>query len=383
VNRDDDGWIMTSRLALALSACTLVAVLVGCTKPSAQPEPIRAVKLMTVGEEKLQSGAEFAAEVRAQIEVRPGFRVAGKVTQRAVEVGQRVKVGQLLAQLDAQDYVLASEAAKAQVTAAATNRNLAVAELKRFAALKDQNFISSAELERREAGVKAAEAQLELVQAQLSGQRNQVGYTKLISDVAGVILSVDAESGQVVAAGQPVVRIAKDGPRDVVFAVPEDKVGLIPAKSPVAVRVWGSNELHKATVREISAAADPITRTFQVKAAFQGGASPPLGATVTAVPQAFERKEVSVIKVPTSALKQDGKSTAVWLLDIPSMTVRNQPVEVSTADGNDAVIGKGLQPGMQIVVVGVHVLQAGQKVSIYKDKSRQAGNPIQAAPLAR
>jgi membrane fusion protein, multidrug efflux system len=374
---------MTSRLALILSACTLVAALAGCSKPPAQPEPIRAVKVMTVGEEKLQSGAEFAAEVRAQIEVRPGFRVAGKVTQRAVEAGQRVKVGQMLAQLDAQDYLLSSEAAKAQVTAAATNRNLAAAELKRFAELKDQNFISSAELDRREAAVRAAEAQLEQAQAQLSGQRNQVGYTKLVSDVAGVLLSVEAEAGQVVAAGQPIVRIAKDGPRDVVFAVPEDKVGLIPAKSSVAVRAWGSNANYSATVREISAAADPVTRTFQVKASLVGSGSPPLGATVYAVPQAFERKEISVIKIPTSALKQDGKSTAVWVLDTNSMILKNQPVEVSTADGNDAVIGKGLQPGMQIVVVGVHVLQAGQKVSIYRDKSRPTASGIQAAPLAR
>ena len=377
-----------SRLAPPPLAISLVMGLVlslllsACSKPEPTVEPIRAVKIVTVGVDRIESGAEFAGEVRARVETRLGFRVAGKITERPVEVGQRVKPGQLLAQLDSQDYRLAAEAAKAQVSAAATNRNLAATEYKRFKELKDQNFISGAELERRDTALKAGDAQLEQAQAQLSSQRNQAGYTNLTSDVAGIITAVEAERGQVVAPGTPVVRIATDGPRDVVFSVPEDGVALIKPGSAVTVRSWSSAGLRQGTVREVAAVADPVTRTYQIKVSLDEkdiASAPALGATVYVVPQAFARSGVDVIKLPTSALKQDGKTTAVWVLDTASMTVKSQPVVIATADGNDAVIASGLKPGMKVVSAGVHVLQAGQKVTIYKDKDK-ALQP--AAPAA-
>ena len=286
------------------------ALLAGCSKPAPVQEPVRAVKVVTVSSTKMESGAEFSGEVRARIESRFGFRVAGKLTQRAVEAGQRVKAGQLLAQMDPRDYLLAADAAKAQVTAAATNRNLTAAEYKRFSDLKDQNFISGVELDRRDAAVKGAEAQLEQAQAQLASQRNQTAYTKLTSDIAGVVLGVDAEAGQVVAAGQPIVRIAKDGPRDVVFSVPEDKVALVTMGSSVAVRTWSGSGVLKGVVREIAASADPVTRTFQIKVAMDGkdvADNLALGSTVNVMPQALSLAGIEVIKLPTSALKRDGK----------------------------------------------------------------------------
>jgi RND family efflux transporter MFP subunit len=293
-----------------------------------------------------------------------------------VEPGQRVKAGQLLAQLDSRDYLLAAEAAKAQVTAAATNRNLSVAEYKRFSELKDQNFISGAELDRREATVKAAEAQLEQAQAQLSSQRNQTGYTKLASDVAGVVVGVEAESGQVVAAGQAIVRIAKDGPRDVVFSVPEDRVSLVTLGSSVEVRPWSGVGSLKGVVREVAASADPATRTFQIKVAMEGKEAAEalaLGSTVNVIPQALSLAGVEIIKLPTSALKRDGKSTAVWVVDGASMTVKSQNVEVVSAEGNEVVIASGVSPGMLVVAAGVHVLQAGQKVTLYREKGANGG----------
>ena len=346
---------------------------IGCSKPEATVEPIRAVKVVTVGIDRIESGAEFAGEVRARVETRLGFRVAGKIINRPVEVGQRIKPGQMLAQLDSQDYRLAAEAAKAQVSAAATNRNLAATEYKRFKELKDKNFISGAELERRDTALKAGDAQLEQAQAQLSSQRNQAGYTSLTSDVAGIVTAVEAERGQVVAAGTPVVRIATDGPRDVVFSVPEDGVALIKPGSAVSVRFWSTAGLRQGFVREVAAVADPITRTYQIKVSLEdkdAATAPPLGATVYVVPQAFARSGVDVIKLPTSALKQDGKTTAVWVLDMASMTVKSQPVVIATADGNEAVVSSGLYPGMKVVSAGVHVLQAGQKVTIYKDRDK-------------
>lgn len=356
----------------------------GCSKPAPVLEPVRAVKVVTVSTSKMESGSEFSGEVRARVESRFGFRLAGKVVQRVVEPGQRVKAGQLLAQLDARDSVLAAEAAKAQVTAATSNRNLTIAEYKRFSELKDQNFISGVELDRRDAAVKGAEAQLEQAQAQLSSQRNQTGYARLASDVAGVVIGVDAEAGQVVAAGQSIVRIAKDGPRDVVFSVPEDKVSLVTMGSIVAVSAWSSGTKVMGKVREVGAIADPVTRTFQVKVSMESSEALALGSTVNVIPQALSMAGVEVIKLPTSALKREGKSTAVWVVDRSSMTVKSQNVEIVSAEGNEVVVSSGVSPGMLVVAAGVHVLQAGQKVALYKDRRENdvaAKTPAPTTPV--
>ena len=364
-----------------------------CSRPAPPEEPVRSVKVITVGLGAFESGQEYAGEVRARVESRLGFRVAGKITKRTVEVGQRVKAGQLLAQLDPRDYQLAADAGRAQVVAATTQRDLAAADLTRYRTLKDQNFISGAELERREATLKAAQATLEQAQAQLAGQGNQTGYTQLLADVSGVVTAVEAEAGQVVAAGTPVVRIAQDGPRDVVFAVPEDKLARVPVGSAVTVRSWTGGPSLRGTVRELAASADPVTRTFPVKVTLSekdAGEALPLGATAYVVPQAVAQLAGGVIKLPTSALRQEGKGSAVWVLDTASMTVRSQPVQIATADGNEAVIASGLQPGQKVVSAGVHVLSPGQKVTIYKPNgpdpsAEQSSNAMKSgasAPVA-
>ena len=343
--------------------------LVGCSPKPAAQDPVRAVKFVTVGASEFDAQPEFSAEVRARVESRLGFRVAGKITRRQAELGQHVQAGQVLAQLDPQDYRLAAEAARAQQAAALTNRDLAAADLKRYRELREQNFISGAELERRETTWKAAQAQLEQAQAQLSSQGNQANYTTLVADVAGIITAIEAEPGQVVQAGTPVVRIAQDGARDVVFAVPEDRATLVKTGSPVTVRGWsGGNEL-QGQVREVAASADAVTRTYSIKVAIDAATAPPLGATVYARPQALAHAGATVLKLPTSALRQEGKGSAVWVLDKSTMTVRSQAVQVATADGNEAVIVGGLTPGMQVVSTGVHVLTPGQKVVVYEQKS--------------
>ena len=342
--------------------------LAGCSRPQPTEEPLRAVKVMTVGTSTYGTEPEFAGEVRARIESRLGFRVAGKITRRQAELGQHVQAGQALAQLDPQDYRLAAEAARAQQAAALTNRDLAAADLKRYRGLREQNFISAAELERRESTYKAAQAQLEQAQAQMASQGNQAQYTTLVADVPGIITAIEAEPGQVVTAGTPVVRIAQDGARDVVFSVPEDRAGLVKAGSAVTVRGWADGKEMEGKVREVAASADAVTRTYTVKVAIDAATAPALGATVYARPRALSHSGTPVMKLPTSALRQEGKGSAVWVLDKATMTVRSQPVQVNTADGNEAVIGSGLSPGMLVVVAGVHVLSPGQKVSIYRDK---------------
>ena len=355
----------------ALGGALLVALLAACGKAPPPEEPVRAVKLVTVGETAYEAGHEYAAEVRARVESRLGFRVAGKIVRRAVEPGQRVQAGQLLAQLDARDYQLAAEAARAQVASATTQRDLAAADLKRFQSLRDQGFISGAEMERRSAQLKAAQATLDQARAQQSSQGNQAAYTQLLADAGGVVTGVDAEVGQVVAAGTPVVRLAQDGPRDVVFAVPEDRVAAVRVGQPVTVRAWASDGQWHGSVREVAAAADPVTRTYAVKVALAGEA-PPLGATVTVVPQQSGAQGAAVIKLPTSALRREGAGTAVWVFDEASSSVRSQPVQVAGADGNEAVIADGLTPGMRVVASGVHVLAPGQKVSVYQSKTATA-----------
>ena len=363
----------------ALGGALLVALLAACGKAPPPEEPVRAVKLVTVGETAYEAGHEYAAEVRARVESRLGFRVAGKIVRRAVEPGQRVQAGQLLAQLDARDYQLAAEAARAQVASATTQRDLAAADLKRFQSLRDPGFISGAEMERRSAQLKAAQATLDQARAQQSSQGNQAAYTQLLADAGGVVTGVDAEVGQVVAAGTPVVRLAQDGPRDVVFAVPEDRVAAVRVGQPVTVRAWASDGQWHGSVREVAAAADPVTRTYAVKVALAGEA-PPLGATVTVVPQQSGAQGAAVIKLPTSALRREGAGTAVWVFDEASSSVRSQPVQVAGADGNEAVIADGLTPGMRVVASGVHVLAPGQKVSVYQSKTATA--PAKTAQAA-
>jgi RND family efflux transporter MFP subunit len=213
-------------MALGVSLASLLA-LSACKPADTRTEPIRAGKLLQIQTTQVQEGLEFAGEVRARVESRLGFRVAGKLVARHVELGQRVQAGQRLADIDPRDYELAADAARAQVRAAQTQLELAQADFKRYQALKDQSFISGAELERRETTLKAAQAQWDQAQAQSRSQVNQVAYTRLMADHSGVVTAIEAEVGQVLAAGSPVVRVAQEGAKDVVIALPEDKLGLL------------------------------------------------------------------------------------------------------------------------------------------------------------
>lgn len=348
-------------LVWALGAAALAA----CSPPPAAEEPVRAVKLMQVQASALGGASEYAGEVRARTETRLGFRVAGKLIERPAQVGQSVQPGQLLARLDAQDYALGVQAATAAQQAAQTQRDLAAADLKRFVELRNQGFVSGAEIERREATLRSAEASLRQASAQVALQGNQSAYTTLRAEVAGVVVAVEAEPGQVLGAGAPVLRLAHDGPRDVVFAVPEDRVSDVRQGQAVQVRQWAGGQPVTGQVREVAASADPATRTFQVKVGLPPQALWPLGATAYAVTSSPANRPVQAIKLPTSALRQAAAGSAVWLWDENSGTVRSKPVQVAGADGNEVVIVSGLQGGELVVAAGVHVLTEGQKVTRY------------------
>jgi RND family efflux transporter MFP subunit len=332
-------------------------------------EPVRAVRTLTVSEAAAGATLEYAAEVRARTESRLGFRVGGKMVRRAVDLGDSVARGQVLAQLDPQDLRLGQEAAQAALSAARANLDQASADFKRFKELRDQGFISSAELERRETALKSAQAQHQQALAQAGTQGNQAAYASLTADASGVVTGVEAEPGMVVGAGTPVLRLAHDGPRDVVFSVPEDKIGLVKALAEqgavLQVRLWSNqSEPLPAKVRELAAAADPVTRTYQVKADI-GRPDVKLGQTATvlvSLPQA-----VGVTKLPLSALIEHQGQSSVWLVDSGSMTVKPQAVRVAGAEGNQVLVASGLQPGQVVVTAGVHVLTSGQKVRLLRE----------------
>ncbi len=366
----------------ALSLTVVAIALSACAKKEPAPEPVRAVRTLTVSSGSVGASQEFAAEVRARTETRLGFRVGGRMTQRPAEVGQRVRAGQLLAQIDATDLKLSQESARSAVQAAQANVELATAELKRYQDLRQQGFISALELERRETALQAQRSQLAQAQALLSVQGNQAGYASLVATAPGVVTAVEAEVGTVLAAGTPVVRVAHDGARDAVFSVPEDAVAgvrqLMAVPGALRVKAWSRPEMLNATVREVAAAADPVTRTFLVKAAL-GAADVQLGQTLTVRVEQPPRS--GVVRLPLSAVMQQQGGSAVWLLDRSNMTVRPQSVVLAGADGNQVVVAQGLMPGQVVVTAGVHTLSAGQKVQFYEAPS-VPGAPA-APPAAR
>ena len=348
--------------------CTLalgVSALIACSKTEAPKEPLRAVKVITVAGSNLNVEGVYSAEIRARVESRLGFQVGGKLLQRSVEPGQRVAAGQLLAQIDARDYQLAAQSAQAQLSAAQSQRDLAAAEYKRFEALKAQNFISGAELERRETALKAADASLNQAKAQAQAQSNQASYASLSASHAGVVTAVDGEVGQVISAGQPIVRLAHDGPRDAVFAVSEQMVMGLKLGQAMQATLLSTGQILNGKVRELAASADPVTRTFAVKLSLADSTNLPLGVTVNVHAGPTVGNAPLVIKLPTSALRQEGQSTVVWVLDEATMTVNTQAVQLGMVDGNEVVIQSGLKPGQKVVSAGVHVLAPGQKVTLY------------------
>lgn len=246
---------MRSRLHTVALTLSLVAAFAGCSRPEPVVEPVRAVRTTVVAADSAGGTLEYAGEVRPRVESRLGFRISGKITRRLVNVGEAVKKGQLLAELDPQDARLGQDAARAALAAAEVNLAQAQADFRRFTDLKDQGFISIAELERRETTLKAARAAHDQARAQSAVQGNQAAYAALRADADGVVTGVEAEQGMVVAAGAPVLRIAVDGPRDIVFSVPEDRLARLRAAvarpGALRVRLWGARDTLPAAIREI------------------------------------------------------------------------------------------------------------------------------------
>jgi len=343
-----------------VAACAML--LAACSKEVPKTEEIRPVRAMVLQSSDIDVNAEFSGEVRARVESRLGFRVGGKIVSRKVDVGSVVKRGQVLMELDPQDLKLSQAQALAALRAAETTRDLASAELKRYQELRDKNFVSQAILDAKLSAAKSAQAQVDSAQAAYRGMSNQAGYASLESDIDGVVTSVDAEVGQVVSPGTPVVRVAKTDEKEIVFGVPEDKVDTLRAIPDVHVRLWATPDKSVlGKIREISPVADPSTRTYAFKVSIPASLSEAkLG--MTALVAFASRTPQPQIKVPLTALFHEKAATSVWVVE--NGAVRLVPVTVSGVSGNDLVLGSGVKPGQTVVTAGVNLLKPGQKVNI-------------------
>ncbi|WP_328804803.1 efflux RND transporter periplasmic adaptor subunit [Noviherbaspirillum galbum] len=346
-------------LPVLLAAALLMTA---CSKPVERAEEIRPVKVVRIASGNLDSAAEFSGEVRPRYESRLGFRVGGKIAARKVDVGTVVKRGQVLMQLDPQDLQLAQAQAAAGLRAAETNRDLAKAELKRYQDLRDKNFVSQAVLESKETAFKAAQASYEQALAASRNQTNQSGYATLVADVDGVVTGLDAEVGQVVAAGTPVVRVAQTKEKEIVIGIPEDRVDALRAVSDVRVRTWARpNDVIPGKLRELSPVADAATRTFTAKIAVPN-APEDLRLGMTAYVSFAAKASGQAIRLPLSALYKDKSGSAVWVVEKDA--VKLVPVQVAGSAGNDVLIAGGLAPGQTVVTAGVNLLKPGQKVKV-------------------
>ncbi len=365
-------------LAHAARALTLALPLVAglmltaCGEQPAATEPVRAVRTLTVGQLSSATTRDYAAEVHARVESRLAFRVGGKITQRPVNLGDRVRSGQALAQVDPADLRFGQDAARAGLAAAQVNYEQTAIDYKRYEDLRKQGFISAADLERRNSGLQAAKAQFDQARAQAGMQTNQAAYAALTADAPGVITAVYADVGAVMAAGTPVLSLAHDGPRDVVFAVPEDQLAIFRKlqgqPGGVSVTLWGGSAAIPATVREVAAAADPASRTFQVKADLPTGAAE-LGQTATVHVELAPAD--GKLRLPLQAVAGHDTQSFVWLLDKATMKVREQAVVVLRPEGDNLVLDSGLKAGDTVVTAGAHVLTPGQQVTLYVEPTKR------------
>lgn len=340
-----------------------VAAMTACSPPPPAGEDVRPVRAITVSPLVASTAAELAGEVRPRIETRMGFQVTGRIARRLVEVGQTVQAGQTLATLDPADYQLGVTAARAQVAAAQVDRDQQRLDYKRFEELARQGFISGADLERRKASLDAAEARYAQAAAQADVSGNQAGYSTLRASAAGVVTAIDAEAGQVVSAGQSVVRVARTEEKEVAVSIPEGQLEMLRRIGDVRVRLWAGDRELRGKVREIAPMADPATRTYPARITLlDAPSSVALGmsANVTFVAPVA----ASVITLPLQSLFKDGDATYVWLVDRNAMTVKRSPVTLASVAGNDVVVASGVAAGDTVVTAGVHLLKQGQKVKL-------------------
>ncbi len=358
-------------LAITLAAIVSVA---GCAKHETAAEAVRSVALAQATSQGAET-AVFAGEVKPRHEADLAFRIGGKVIARAVDAGTRVRKGQVLARLDPADMGLQAEAAKAQVAATQTEYEFAKAEFERYQGLFAQKFISASALDAKRNTMSANRAKFAQAKANLAVAQNQAAYATLVAPEDGVITAVAAEAGQVVTAGQPVMRLAREDEREVAIAVPESRVGeLSRAKQIVVALVADPRQVYRARVREIAPAVDPVTRTFAVRVAVVDP-DPALQWGMTAnVGLSGDVAAATLVPLPSVYQTGDGRP-AVWIYDANGGKVNLRPVVIAQYREDGVVIAAGVATGEWVVAAGANKLRDGQPVRPYEAPGRPVPMP--------
>ncbi len=348
---------------------------------NAKVELPRPVRFMAVGVSSLNDISYLPGEVRPRFEQRYGFRVAGKMARRLVDVGQEVKAGQVLAVLDSQDVLPAINAQAAQVEVARTDFKLQQSELKRQQDLREKGFVSGAALERQGATTDAADARVKAAQSQLASVQNGLSFQTLRADKAGVVVAVDAEAGSVVAAGQSVVRVAQLGEKEIIVNVPERAVGLLKnARGYAASFDALPGKLYAAKLREVAPAADAASRTYTARLSIiNADDALKLGMSATV---RLDLGEAQAIVVPNTALYTRDNVTRVWLVDRASETVNAVDIKTGESTHDGIAVMSGLKPGDLVVTAGANLLQPGQKVRLLDTPASAPVPASRAAPTA-
>src|SRR3989441_10073796 len=355
--------------ALVLVVASLAVSLTGCGQkqeldPRTQPELVRIVEIGS------SSGADpaFTGVVSARVQSNLGFRVPGKITSRLVDTGQFVRAGQPLMTIDRTDYVHAITARAETVTAAKAKAIQAAADEARYRGLVKSGAVSASIYDQIKAASDAAQADLAAAKADLAAAtaqeqvaRDEGGYSQLVADADGIVIETLAEPGQVVSAGQTVVKLAHSGPREAAVNLPET---LRPALGSTAyATLYGSMTRIPVRLRQLSSAADLQTRTFEARYVLAGAAAnAPLGATVTV--HLSGDAGADTLQVPIASVLDRGKGPGIWLLNPSTSTVSFQPVQVRRLDEELATISGNVHPGQQVVAVGVHLLRDGERVRV-------------------
>jgi membrane fusion protein, multidrug efflux system len=358
---------------------TVAVLLVACAKPEPVPEPVRPVQLMQVKLGGTIGTAVFAGEVKPRHEIDLGFRIGGKVIGRNVDIGARVVRGESLARLDPADVALQADAQKSAVAAAETEYRYAKAEFDRYENLRQQKFISESALDQKRNALDANRAKWDQARAQLSVTQNQTAYATLVAPDSGVITAVSVESGQVVTAGQTVMKLAREEEREVAISVPESRIAELRGPT-LGVFLWANpQKTYAARVREISPAVDAITRTFAVRVAIlDPDPALRLGMTANVVVAGGEATNAAL--VPLASIYRKGDATAVWIYDEKSRSVSLRPIVVGQFREDGVIVTGGVATGEWIVAAGVHKLREGETVRPYEGSTDTAStaSPVRA-----
>jgi multidrug efflux system membrane fusion protein len=340
--------------------------LIAVSLPAARAEPPpRPVRVQTVHFQPAQETVTYAGTVQARVQASLGFRVAGKVTARMVDIGNHVTAGQVLARLDPTGARLAVEADAQAVRAAEAEAVNARAEFQRYQRLgRGSPAYIASEYDRRRAAVDAAEARLAQAQRQLAMARDQLDYTELKADADGVITDLKLEPGQVVTAGQSVITLAHTAETEVALDVPENRLPAIRAADNIEIRLWSEpDRVLPGRVREIGALADPMSRTFAIRVTVLGEV-PGLG--VTASVRFSHNRLQRVARLAASAVVSVDGVPSVWVLDAATHRATAHPVAIAGWLGDGEVaISDGVAEGAQVVTAGASQLDAATPVTAW------------------